>query len=269
MDAAMSGSYVYLRALSSENPSKLPAALERDFPRIAKDFVIPAALKQAAENSHSSVLRISGKTTMWLHYDVMANILCQVRGSKRVILFPPSDVSHLKFGHGETTSGLNVFTAGEEELRETRPVEAILKEGEVLFIPACWAHATAPVGEGGSVAVNLFFKSFGKGAYAAGRDVYGNRDLEVYQNGRRDVERIVKMFEKELSKENAKQQIELFVRALKGQTTAWKGCGKGEKEVMRMLCSVEGLPDDIGKFYLSRLADELVDSLDLLPVSKA
>jgi len=210
------------------------------------------------------VLRISGKTAMWLHYDVMANILCQIRGSKRVTLFPPGDISLLKFAHGETTSGLNVFTAEEEALRDTHPVQTILEEGEVLFIPACWAHATAFVGEGGSVAVNVFFKSFGKGAYAAGRDVYGNRDLEVYQNGRRDVERIIKMFEAETSEEDGREQMELMVRALRRKTQPYRGNGKGEKEVVRILGSVEGLPEDIGGFYLSRLADELVDSVRLI-----
>jgi len=32
-------------------------------------------------------------------------------------------------------------------------------------------------------------------AYAAGKDVYGNRDLAMYERGRRDVQRIGKSFE--------------------------------------------------------------------------
>lgn len=34
-----------------------------------------------------------------------------------------------------------------------------------------------------------------KGAYAAGKDVYGNRDLAAYERGRRDIERIGRSFE--------------------------------------------------------------------------
>lgn len=47
--------------------------------------------------------------------------------------------------------------------------------------------------DGVSVAVNVFFRNLEAG-YAAGKDTYGNRDLQAYENGRRDVERIVKAF---------------------------------------------------------------------------
>jgi tRNA wybutosine-synthesizing protein 4 len=262
IDAAMSGSHVYLRALSSENPSKLPAAIRRDFPTISDDFVLPNALKIAHDKEHSSVLRISGQIAMWLHYDVMANILCQVRGSKRVVLFPPADISLLKFVHGETTSSLDVFTTAEQLPRNVHPVESILNEGEVLFIPACWAHATEPSGEGGSVAINVFFKSFDDGAYAAGRDIYGNRDLGVYQNGRRDVERIIKIISNDCEG-SKKERAKCVVNTLRADNRRERTHGdvdvKVQKEVARILKSVEGLPDDIGKFYLDRLADELDD----------
>lgn len=270
IDAATNGEYVYLRALSSESPSKLPAALHRDFPAISDDFVLPDVLKMARENEHSSVLRISGATTMWLHYDVMANILCQIRGSKRVVLFPPGDISHLDFVHGETTSDINVFISSKEKLANTHPVETVLKEGEVLFIPACWAHATAPAGEeGGSVAVNVFFRSFEDGAYAAGRDVYGNRDLGVYQNGRRDIAKIIEKISAEVA-EGKWERASVIARILsdevfrkemvkEGRETCGEGSKVGEREVLRIIRSVEGLPKEIGQFYLARLAGEIKD----------
>ncbi|QDS73400.1 hypothetical protein FKW77_007802 [Venturia effusa] len=269
IDAAMNGQHVYLRALSSANPSKIPAALHRDFPSIAGDFVIPDILEMARENEHSSVLRISGATTMWLHYDVMVNILCQIRGSKKVVLFPPSDIRYLEFVHGETTSGLNVFTTPPEKLEKTHLVETVLEEGKVLFIPACWAHATAPAGEKGmSVAVNVFFRSFENNAYAAGRDVYGNRDLGVYQNGRRDIAKIIEKIAAEPELGRA-ERINVIARILadegfrrqvvKGGREIGEGNRVGEKEVLRILRSVEALPDDIGQFYLDRLAVEMED----------
>jgi len=46
-----------------------------------------------------------------------------------------------------------------------------------------------------SVAVNCFFRSLENQKYAAGRDVYGNRDLAAYEKGRKDVASIVKAFE--------------------------------------------------------------------------
>lgn len=271
VDAAMNGEYVYLRALSSENPSKLPAVLQRDFPTIAEDFLLPQVLKKVKENEHSSVLRISGNTTMWLHYDVMANILCQIRGSKRVVLFPPGDISLLEFAHGETTSGLNIFTAAKDQLEEIHPVETILGEGEVLFIPACWAHATAPAGDGGgSIAVNVFFRSFGDGVYAAGRDVYGNRDLGVYQNGRRDVGKIIERLEADPGAGRAERAGVIAnilgdegfrkEKIVGGREVDGEGNNRvGEKEILRILKSVEGLPKEVGQFYLDRLAGEMSD----------
>jgi tRNA wybutosine-synthesizing protein 4 len=56
-----------------------------------------------------------------------------------------------------------------------------------------WSHTATP-NEGVSVAVNVFWKGLGDEVYAAGRDVYGNRDLKGYENGRRDVEKIVRAF---------------------------------------------------------------------------
>jgi tRNA wybutosine-synthesizing protein 4 len=258
LDAAESGSHVYLRAMSSSQPNKLPANLAKDFSEIADDFAIPPQLHYAAQNEHSSVLRISGKTTMWLHYDVMANILCQIRGSKRVVLFPPSDVSSLQFPAGETTSNLHVFTAEEGSLQDTRPVETILREGEVLFIPACWPHATAPNGEGLSVAVNVFFRGL-EGGYAAGRDVYGNRDLEVYVNGRRDIGRIIKIFEKHVEKDVKQEEVQRLSLVLReAKDFAIGERGRGTKEIERILRSMDGLPEGIRGFYLRRLSDELV-----------
>lgn len=70
MDQIDNGEKLYLRSLSSENPSEQPADLSRDFPSIADDFRLPQELAFAVENAHSSPLRISGPVNMWLHYDV-------------------------------------------------------------------------------------------------------------------------------------------------------------------------------------------------------
>jgi tRNA wybutosine-synthesizing protein 4 len=71
------GSRLYLRALSTEEPSALPASLAIDFPSLSDDFVLPPQLSFVAENTFSSVLRISGPVNMWLHYDVRASHLAQ------------------------------------------------------------------------------------------------------------------------------------------------------------------------------------------------
>lgn len=146
---------------------------------------------------------------MWLHYDVsvclvsvlptnisqvMANVLCQIRGSKRLLLFPPSDVKHLGFESGASSSSINVFDKLPSSIpANTHPHEALLNPGDVLFLPPLWLHTASPT-SGMSVAVNVFFRNLESG-YAAGKDVYGNRDLQAYDKGRQDIAKIIKSFD--------------------------------------------------------------------------
>ena len=151
---------------------------------------------------------------MKLTIQVMANVLCQVRGNKRLLLYPPSDVLYLGIPPGTSSSIFSVFDSdrsSDELVTRAHPQEAILRPGDVLFIPPLWAHTASPT-EGTSVAINVFFRNLERG-YAAGRDVYGNRDLQAYEKGRKDLEKIARAF--------------------------------------------DGLPPDMGRFYMERLAEEL------------
>ncbi|KAJ0380417.1 hypothetical protein COL26b_001119 [Colletotrichum chrysophilum] len=189
------GKRLYLRALSKDEPSNLPTQLVTDYPSLAKDFILPSQLAYVQDNTFSSVLRISGPVNMWLHYDVMANVYAQVRGSKRLILFPPTDVNYLSFSPGASSSSVDVFSAlGAGSLRGVQPYEAVVEPGDILFLPPLWLHTAAPTSDM-SVAVNIFFRNLEKG-YSSGRDVYGNRDLAAYEKGRQDVSRIANNFSK-------------------------------------------------------------------------
>lgn len=70
LDEVHAGGRQYLRSISAEQPSKLPASLAVDFPTLQNDFHLPSYMKLVTDNVHSSPLRISGPVTMWLHYDV-------------------------------------------------------------------------------------------------------------------------------------------------------------------------------------------------------
>jgi tRNA wybutosine-synthesizing protein 4 len=127
----------------------------------------------------------------------MANVLCQIRGDKRLILFPPRDVEHLQVPAGASSSTLNIFQDRQDgsiiPVPNTSPHEAVLTPGDILFLPPLWLHTAAPTGQV-SVAVNVFFRNLDKG-YAAGRDVYGNRDLHAYEKARNDLQKIVRSFD--------------------------------------------------------------------------
>lgn len=70
MAKAARGEAVYLRALSEAKPTESPANLQDDFPTLADDFQLPEELSLIKDRMFSSVLRISGRAKMWLHYDV-------------------------------------------------------------------------------------------------------------------------------------------------------------------------------------------------------
>lgn len=70
LDDINSGARQYLRSLASEKPADRPAEFAIDYPEIAPDFHLPEELQTVQEHAHSSVLRISGPVTIWLHYDV-------------------------------------------------------------------------------------------------------------------------------------------------------------------------------------------------------
>lgn len=127
----------------------------------------------------------------------MANVLCQIRGKRRLVLFPPRDVQYLQIPPGGSSSTINVFPNMEDgsiiSIPHTSPQEAVLNSGDILFIPPMWLHTASPIGEV-SVAVNVFFRNLSKG-YAAGRDVYGNRDLQAYEKARADLQKMVKSFD--------------------------------------------------------------------------
>lgn len=127
----------------------------------------------------------------------MANVYCQIVGSKRLVLFPPSDVAYLPFAPGASSSSIDVFSALESSspsLAQTHPYEAVLNPGDILFLPPLWLHTAMPLTDLG-VAVNVFFRNLESG-YSSGRDVYGNRDLAAYEKGRQDVARIANAFGK-------------------------------------------------------------------------
>ena len=199
-DTVGRGGHLYLRSIASEKPSQRPANLSVDFPELSLDFRLPPELQIINTTFHSSPLRIGGGVNMWLHYDTMANVLCQVSGRKKMILYPPSDLQYLEFPPGSTTSRLDIFEGADAEARsipQTHGQEALLNPGDVLFIPPLWSHTGAPV-EGVNVAVNVFFRNLSTDEYAAGRDLYGNRDLRAYEDGRRDVDKIIRRFDRSI-----------------------------------------------------------------------
>ncbi|KAJ6036906.1 LCM-domain-containing protein [Penicillium herquei] len=217
LDEVHAGGRQYLRSISTQ-PSKLPENLGTDFPSLQGNFRLPEYMNLVSNNVHSSALRILGPVTVRPHYDVMANVLCQIHGQRRLILFPPANVQSLRITPGTSSSTLDIFqTVGLDAataIPGTSPHEVIMQPGDILFIPPLWLHTACSTTSEVSVAVDFFFRNLPK-SYAPGLDVYGNRDLHAYETSREGLQRITRSF--------------------------------------------EGVPPDMARFYLRRLAQELQD----------
>ncbi len=91
-----------------------------------------------------------------LHYDSDGchNLNVQVKGKKRVLLFSPDQFLYPFSGTGPSSgpqnfSQINIADPDEGRfpaLRSARCLEAILEEGDMLFIPSYWYHAVFHLG---------------------------------------------------------------------------------------------------------------------------
>jgi diketogulonate reductase-like aldo/keto reductase len=182
-----SGERYYLRSVGLD--VRKDAA---DFPSLFPDLAAECALLPSASRAqpclvdvrayHSSVLRLaSDDTQLWTHFDVMDNMLAQVTGRKRVVLWPPTEDENLYVeGSSSRVAYIDRWNDAEFPLYRRSVharTEAELGPGDVLFIPALWFHNVTSIGF--SVALNVFWRSHhgcnGTGLYDP-KDLYGNRD---------------------------------------------------------------------------------------------
>lgn len=116
-------------------------------PELAKDILVPdyCALADGESVRINAWLGPQG-TVSPLHYDPEHNLLAQVVGRKRILLFPPSDSCRLYPAEGrmlQNTSQIDpeVVDATRFPLAaDLRPIQAVLEPGDMLYIPPGWWH---------------------------------------------------------------------------------------------------------------------------------
>ncbi|KAL7881412.1 hypothetical protein AOLI_G00082600 [Acnodon oligacanthus] len=165
--------HYYLRSLG-EDARKEPADLKKQFPELANDFHIPPFFEP--KQFFSSVFRISSPgLQLWTHYDVMDNVLAQVTGRKRVVLYSPQDALHLYLS-GDKSEVLDIDSPDLEQYPDfvkAHRYECVLEPGDLLFIPALWFHNTLALQFG--VGINVFWRHLPLESYDK-KDPYGNKD---------------------------------------------------------------------------------------------
>uniref|UniRef100_A0A8C1CHJ5 tRNA-yW synthesizing protein 5 n=1 Tax=Cyprinus carpio carpio TaxID=630221 RepID=A0A8C1CHJ5_CYPCA len=182
----------YLRSLG-EDVRKEPADLRKQFPELAKDFHVPQFFEP--EQFFSSVFRISSPgLQLWTHYDIMDNLLAQVTGRKRVVLYSPKDALYL-YLTGDKSEVLDIDTPDLQlypEFVKASRYECILEPGDLLFIPALWFHNTLALQFG--VGVNVFWRHLPLETYDK-KDPYGNKDPVAATRALQSLERTLGILE--------------------------------------------------------------------------
>ncbi len=119
-----------------------------------EDHVLPLPdFAQLMSSSLSRSMFIGPKGTVSpLHTDPHDNLLCQIVGTKQVILFPPSESDNLyvkdqkaaskttQIPHDPTLLDDSIIDEQFPKLRETSGVHATLSPGDCLYIPDQWFH---------------------------------------------------------------------------------------------------------------------------------
>ena len=115
---------------------------------------------------------VAGHTSC-LHYDPMDGVLMHLVGSKKITLFPPSQLynlypfgvwNHLFYGPKRRAVYSQVYPDMPDfesfpRFRKALPhrIDLLLQPGEILFIPAGWWHEATSVGEGLVCSVNRWW----------------------------------------------------------------------------------------------------------------
>jgi len=150
------------------------------FPELYKDLRIPKLFP--SKSFFSSVFRITSPgLQLWTHYDTCDNILVQVRGRKRIVFFPPWEALNL-YLDGDKSLVLDIDNPDLSiypNFQKVERYEAVLEEGDIVFIPALWFHNVIALNF--SISVNVFWKNLESVVYDD-KDTYGNRDLVPAQS---------------------------------------------------------------------------------------
>ncbi|XP_068688938.1 tRNA wybutosine-synthesizing protein 5-like [Montipora foliosa] len=182
----------YLRSLG-DDPRKDISDLTVQFPSLAQDINIPKLYPD--DRFFSSVFRISSPSMqLWTHYDIMDNLLIQVTGKKRVVLFSPRDATKL-YLNGDKSEVLDIDNpdlSKYPKFIEAVPYECFMEPGDVLFIPALWFHNVTSLQFG--VAVNVFWHHLDP-CYYDNKDTYGNKDLVPATRAMQIMDRAIKALE--------------------------------------------------------------------------
>jgi hypothetical protein len=129
----------YVRSLG-ENVRKDVSDVSRSYPELWREFALPVSLPAdvVTDRVFSTALRLSSPgVRLWTHYDMMDNVLCNIRGRKRVRLWRPEEVQHL-YVTGSTSAVVDIDAPDLAQFplfARAQHVDVELNPGDMLYIP--------------------------------------------------------------------------------------------------------------------------------------
>jgi len=153
--------------LQQELNSEISKNVRSDFLSFNWNYLFNRQAKHAWGSLSSNLLLIGmeGNVTP-CHFDEQQNFFAQIKGYKRVILFPPSQFDCLyphQACHPHDRQSQVDFENPDyskfPKFKEAKGCEAILAPGDVLYIPVYWFHhVESVIGGGYTITVNFWFK---------------------------------------------------------------------------------------------------------------
>lgn len=159
--------FVRRLALGKPSPTRPPPALfcivRQELPEVLSELHPPGILGGAR---HIDYNLVAGRDSIVFgHYHLgLHALLCQIHGTKRVVLCRPEDSPHVYpyplYGGLFSTSRVDFLEPDFRrfpQFRAARPIEIVMQPGDALFIPVHWWHATYGVDL--SMTASLFWKA--------------------------------------------------------------------------------------------------------------
>jgi Cupin-like domain len=127
--------------------------IETDFPELLEDVIIPDYFRKPMLMKNIWVGTDRNVTA--LHWDAAQNLLCQVRGQKRLVLFEPSETPYLypfdvhsKTPHISHIRDIDNVNVNEfPKFSKAKSIECTINPGEMLFLPPFWWHHVYSIGQ--------------------------------------------------------------------------------------------------------------------------
>jgi hypothetical protein len=134
------------------------------FPELVSDIEVPDYIDKKLFIIANLWIGAGGNVSQ-LHYDMSENLLSQVRGRKRILLFAPKETSllypfpaHSKIPHMSQLNIDQLDTNKFPKFQKAKYIECVVEPGEMLFIPAFWWHQVYSLDQL-NISINFWWKT--------------------------------------------------------------------------------------------------------------